>query len=261
MLAPLIVLAASLLARRVGPEKAGLFIGLPTTSLPFTLAVWLGLGTTAAVEGAAGGVTGQLACVLFGIAYCRLAPVLPPLRAMFASIALAMLVAFPTLLLDNVAVPLLLAIVFAVLALVTWPAAHAPSAAASETRRGTRNRDIIVRMVAAGVTVTLTASLAPHLGPLLAGAFATLPTILIVMGPSVHRAEGSQVAVDLVRGTVATIPGTAAFVALVATTGATLGIPIAIALGLVAVFITYKLVELASISLSHVIRTPRPATA
>lgn len=42
-LAPLAVLVASLLSRRLGPRAGGFFIGLPTTSVPFLLAVHLSM--------------------------------------------------------------------------------------------------------------------------------------------------------------------------------------------------------------------------
>ena len=47
-LAPLIVLIASLLGRRLGPHAAGVFVGLPGTALPFLLTMYLMHGTSAA---------------------------------------------------------------------------------------------------------------------------------------------------------------------------------------------------------------------
>ncbi|NKE10561.1 MULTISPECIES: hypothetical protein [Kocuria] len=54
-------------------------------------------------------------------------------------------------------------------------------------------------------------SLQPLLGTVLAGAVASLPTILVVMCPAVHHAEGPAATVEMTRGTLTSIPATVVY--------------------------------------------------
>ncbi|CCI53808.1 hypothetical protein [Nostocoides jenkinsii] len=71
ILAPLIVLIATLLGRRLGPRAAGVFVGLPGTAAPFLLTMYLMHGPVAATTTAAGGSAGQLICATYCIVIAR----------------------------------------------------------------------------------------------------------------------------------------------------------------------------------------------
>lgn len=89
ILAPLIVLIATLLGRRLGPRAAGLFVGLPGTALPFLLTMYLTHGPHAATTTAAGGIAGQLICATYCIVIARTGARLRPVLAALVALAVA----------------------------------------------------------------------------------------------------------------------------------------------------------------------------
>lgn len=226
-LAPAIVFVASSLAGRLGPRRGGFFIGLPTTSLPFMLVIWMGNGATAAGNAAAGALSGQLVCTLFCIAYARTAPRLGSLASMLVALAAATAAGFATLALNSPVIVVVLVASAAVVGLRTWPP-QPPHSPASAATRG----DILLRMGMAGATVVAMSAIEPRVGSTLAGALASLPTILMIMSPAVHAAQGPAHAVSLTQGTLTSISGTAAYVCAVAVLTPTLGILLSAGIGL-----------------------------
>lgn len=226
-LAPLIVLIASLLGRRLGPHAAGVFVGLPGTALPFLLTMYLMHGTSAAVATATGGVTGQLTCVAFCIADARTAPRMRPIAAVLAAITVAIGLSFTTLALDNPYVTGELAIGAILIGLRTWPQATERATPASD-----RWWAIPLRMVLATLTIVTLASLEPLLGTLVAGALASLPTILMVLGVADHWTRGPRPTVDLAGGTLSSIAGTLGFLLVIVSLTAHIGVWWALLLGL-----------------------------
>ena len=206
-LAPLAVLVASLLSRRLGPRARGFFIGLPTTSVPFLLAVHLSMGGEAAEHAAVGNVTGQLTCVLFCLLFARLAPLTGGVRTMLIAVTLAASLSAPTLLLHT---PLAIAALVVVLAAVGL-LLRGGETAASDPARPEPRWALPARMGLVALVVVTLSSLAPHVGPTLAAFLASLPTILMVLGPLTHRAQGPVVASSLVSGCVGSVPGTVAY--------------------------------------------------
>lgn len=202
-LAPLIILTATLIARRLGPRAGGFFIGLPTTALPFMLTMYLTLGLDGALVTAVGAITGQLTCALFCIAYARTGPRLGPLTSMLTALCLAAGIGLVTVLFNAPMLVAAIVLVVIVVGLLSWPLASTPMAPAKA-----RRWDLPVRMGMACLTVVVVSALQPLLGTALAGAVASLPTILVVMTPAVHRAEDAGNAVALTHGTLASIPGT-----------------------------------------------------
>ncbi|WP_431696059.1 hypothetical protein [Kocuria rhizophila] len=253
-LAPLIILIASLLARRLGPQKGGFFIGLPTTSLPFMLVIWLGSGTEAAATAARGGLSGQITCALFCVFYARTARRGGPLTSMLAALAMAAALGFPTLWLPSTVALVAVAVVMAVAGLVTWPA---PRTSLEPGRE--RRSDIPVRMLMACLTVVVMSGIEPFVGSSLAGALASLPTILMVMCPAVHLADGPEHAISLTRGTLGSIPGTAAYLCAVALASGTLGLGWAVLMGLAALPVVNAAVARSAALISRRRTAPSPA--
>lgn len=220
LLAPLAVLVASLLARRLGPGLGGFFIGLPTTSVPFLLAVHLSMGGDSTARAALGNVTGQLTCVLFCVLFVRVAPHTGGIRTTVLAVSLAAALAFPTLLLEAPFVVALGVVVVAAIGLRLVSASSVRGVTPAEGRGAGAGAGIAapeprwalpVRMVLVAGVVATFSSLAPLLGPGLAAFISSLPTILMVMGPLAHRVQGPGPAAALVAGCVGAIPGTVAY--------------------------------------------------
>ena len=228
LLAPLVVLIASLLANRVGPARAGFFVGLPTTSLPFLLTMDLSHGLPAAVIAASGSLTGQLACVLFCVAYVRTGR-FGWVAAMPLALVIGVVGGLPTLFLPDPVPRAALVFVAAAVGLLTWPPTP------ETPPRPTPGWSIPLRMLLALLTVAGVAALEPRLGTVLAGAAASLPTVLIVMCPLLHRLSGPDAAIGLAAGTIASIPGTAGFLLVIVLCAPALGLWPALAIGLAAI--------------------------
>ncbi|MCA0178028.1 MAG: hypothetical protein LCH77_00190 [Actinobacteria bacterium] len=138
ILAPLIVLIATLLGRRLGPRAAGLFVGLPGTALPFLLTMYLTHGPHAATTTAAGGIAGQLICATYCIVIARTGARLRPVLAALVALAVAIGVGLAALLLNNAYAVALLVLLACVAGLVTWP--HDDTPGARPTIGGGRSR-------------------------------------------------------------------------------------------------------------------------
>lgn len=255
LLAPLVVVAASALSNRLGPQWGGFFIGLPATSMPFLLVVWMANGSTAAAHGALGCLSGQVTCALFCIAYARIAPRLTSVASTLAAIAIAATIGFATLSIGGGWPVLALVLALAVVGLATWPHRGATRPAASS------RWPIVQRMVLAGVAVATASSLAPHLGAHVAGALASLPLVLMSMTPSVHRTLGWQQATGLARGVLGSVPGTAAFLCCTALLAGRLGFGWALLLGLVLIQPVNALVKRAAGLLDPVLPSVRVEAA
>lgn len=227
VLAPLIVLVASRLATRLGPQHGGFFMGLPTTSLAFLLVVWMASGQQAAAHAAVGGISGQLVCLSFCLAYARIAPRFGALASTLLSLLVAACVGMPTIALHEPALVLVLTLLAGVAGIATWPTTRreAPLAAAGAASTG-------MRMAMACLVVVVASTVQPLLGGLVAGALASLPIVAMVMCTSVHGRHGATPAVAITRGTLGSIPGTAVFLAVVSWLTGTLGMPLSLLLGL-----------------------------
>lgn len=218
LLPPVTVLLAGWLQHRLGPGLSGRLVGLPLTSGPFLLVLVLTEGPAPTVTAARGVVTGQLMVVGFAATYAALATARRhPGRVLAATVpAVALLAA-------------------AAHAWLSWPAALAvaPLAAAAlfgwrpepsatrwrdrTSRRGPGARELAAR---AALTTGLVAGLSTAalvLGPSLAGLLASVPLVIAVVAPATHTRAGAASARTLLRGTVAVVPGTAAFATAVAT--------------------------------------------
>lgn len=216
VLPSLTVLLAGWVQHRLGPRHSGRLIGLPLTSGPFLAVLLLVEGTEATVAAARGVATGQLMVVAFTASYASLT--MARWRAAGALAGAASVVtlcaaaahqwlSWPAALV----VPLL-----AGLTLVAWRperlrenAAHPPTGAAVAVR------GLVARGAFTGCLVASLSLAAPLLGPSLAGLLASIPLVVAVLAPAAHGRSGAT-ARTLLRGTLAVVPGTAAFAVVVA---------------------------------------------
>ena len=127
------------------------------------------------------------------------------------------------------------------LGLLTWPA-HIPAAKPSTPRpQGAKPAQVVaqtaLRMAVAGGLVGTLATAARVVGAFLAGILSAAPVILSVVVPATHRGSGPAAAADLVRGTLAGVPGAVAFTAVVAYTVDGLGAVPGFATGIAALLL------------------------
>ncbi|MFW5474918.1 hypothetical protein ACOCJ5_16540 [Knoellia sp. CPCC 206450] len=219
VLPPLTVLLAGWLQARLGPGLSGRLVGLPLTSGPFLAVLLLADGVPTAVTAAQGVTAGQLMVVGFTALYAVCS-----LRLSRAG-SLLLAVAFVTVLAGTVAAvaerlpwpaPAVVGIV-ALGVLLAWRpevVTFAPGTSGETPNTGA----LAGRAVLTGALVALLAACAPVLGASLAGVLASLPLVICIVTPATHRGGGARAARALLRGTLAVVPGTVTFAAVVAST-------------------------------------------
>lgn len=233
-LAPLVVLLTSIAARRFGPGLGGRLVGAPTTTAPLLLVVCMQWGPSAAAHAASGAVAGQMGGVCFAITYGRTARAASPARALTSALgAGAAGVAAATAVGGGwVAAGLVLAV--AVLGLATWPQARRDD----PPPRCVAWWEMPVRMALAGATVLAAVATGQVLGPHIAGVLGGLPVLLAVMAPAVRRTAGTQAAIDLALGALASQPLTVAFLLVLSAVLVPLGAVASFAMALTATIAT-----------------------
>ncbi|MFG2957423.1 hypothetical protein ACGF5O_27320 [Streptomyces sp. NPDC048291] len=211
-LAPCLVLLVSVVARRSGPRLGGLLLGVPMTSVPFAMLVWLDAGSGAAARAARGLAAAQLAVACFCLAYGRLATALRPARALAVALTATAVAAVAAATCPNVWLTAVGALALTCAGLATWP--PPPPAGRPVSRRARPGREIGTRMAVSAVTVPLAMTAARVLGPFAAGVLAAFPVLLAVMAPATHRATGPQAAAVMMRAALTVVPGTLTFLLL-----------------------------------------------
>jgi hypothetical protein len=210
LLTPALIGSASLIGRRFGPTVSGWLVGLPFTSGPTAFFLALDHGATFAAAAATGTLAGALSQITFCLIYSWLAFYGEWWLATTAAIAAF---AFVTFLLHfftfHLLVPLFLVVMLA-LSLALVLAGRMPGAKLGESKANTPNRvgetvrppawDLPVRMIVATVFVLLLTSLAPILGPTLAGLLAPFPLYASILAIFAHRQQGSVAAAGVLRG-------------------------------------------------------------
>jgi hypothetical protein len=203
---PLLLLAASLAARRWGEAIGGLLVGLPLTSGPISVFLALEHGPAFAAQATAGSLIATTAQTAFCLVYCRLAALgwaLALAGACTTFCIVAGLLQWSALPQTGLFLVAMLAIVVA-LNLI-------PNKA---VRSGVVNPpwwDLPLRMVLiAGLVVSVTL-IAPYIGPKTSGVLASFPFMVIILAVFAHRMAGHHAAQQLMRGVVAALLGFAAF--------------------------------------------------
>jgi hypothetical protein len=262
-LAPLLVLLASFLARRLGPRRGGQLLGAPTTSGPFLALTWLTAGPEKAAAAAHGTATGMLGVACFCLAYARLAPAHRPARTLVFALACAGGAALAGACCGNVWLSTTSAVSVIVVGLLTWPHSTPPAgpshrdgcrgggrdASSHGVRdlrdggRGGRRWEIPARMAITGVVVAGALAAQEAVGSFVSGVLSALPVLLSVMVVSTHRTAGGRAATDMLRGALTSTAGTLGFMLVLCFAPAHLGPAAAFALALGALVLGERLLR------------------
>ncbi len=211
LLAPVLILLATLAGRRWGPAAGGWLAGLPLTSGPVSIILALEHGEDFAARSALGTLFGLVSLAAFCLAYGAAAR-----WTAWGGCLAAALAAFAvsTLALRDLTLPLGLAFAFvcAVLAGVgAVMGGGAPVGPAPRLLAG----DLAVRMALAAMLVLVLTGLAEGLGPALAGSLSPIPVFGALLAVFTHREQGAPAAVQLLRGMVLGSFGFATFMLIV----------------------------------------------
>jgi hypothetical protein len=235
-LAPGLVAATTLAARRWGQLVAGVVGGLPAVVGPILLALAVQHGDRFAADAAAGALAGLIALTSFMLAYAWIARRLAWPATLLLSWAVYSGV---TALLDGasprpeVAFPLVIACFFAGYRLLPRGGREDPVPATAVAPRW----DLALRVLATAAFVLVLTGVAGALGPQLSGLLAAFPVLASVLCVFIHAQSGPAAVADFLRGLMAGLGGFAVFCFVVA-----LAIP---ATGAVAAFLTGAALALA----------------
>lgn len=214
VLTPLLIVLATLAARRWGPVAGGWIVALPLTSGPVSVFIALEQGADFAAAAAASTVLGCFALMAFSLTYEYAATrfswtIAMPLAlgAFFLAVTLLQYVHIPPLL----STALVIVCSYAALALTRSKTAgtlvlHSP------------RWDLPFRMFAATAMVLLVTTLSSRLGPALSGLLAAFPTFICVMTVFSHKLGGADSARQMARGVILGLFSFAPFFLVVALT-------------------------------------------
>ena len=198
---------ASLAGRRWGHSISGWLVGIPFTSGPITLFLYLDHGAAFATNAALGSMLGIFATIAWAVAYVALARrgsgLLP---CVLAGLALFAVIGTAVRELAVGPIPLYLALVIVLLVMIRLtppgPTQHAVPLPWW---------DLPARMVLATTLVLAITSGAAILGPRLAGLLATIPLYASILAGFGHRLVGPRAAIDVWRGLLFGLFGFGAF--------------------------------------------------
>jgi hypothetical protein len=194
VLGPMVIAAATLVARRFGPRAGGWLIGLPLTSGPVAVVVAAQDGAGFVPGLASGFLAGLAGQAAFALVYATLATRGWPRALAGAACAYA---AIAGLLVAAHAAPMALvpcAVGALALALRLAPA----GAAAGPARRGWT--DLVVRMGLCSMLILGIATIAPLVGPTVGGAVSSFPLLATLLAVLSHRQAGPADAIAVCRG-------------------------------------------------------------
>jgi hypothetical protein len=231
-LAPLLVVASSLAARRWGAKAAGLLVALPIVAGPVLLIVAIERGTHFAARAASASLLGLAALAAFVVVFARAAragswaPALAAGWTAFIALALALSTA-------NVAAGIAFVIALCAFALA---ARLMPDDRRAAPSRGGELPvwDLPARALATAVLVVCLTGAAGGLGARVTGALTPFPVAMSVLAAFVLAQRGPRVSDELLRGFLRGAAGFAVFSLLVAVLVTPAGPGLAFALALLA---------------------------
>jgi hypothetical protein len=196
VLTPVLIGTASLAGRRWGHAISGWLVGIPFTSGPITLFLYLDHGAAFATNAALGSMLGIFATIAWALAYIALARrgagLLP---CVLAGLAVFVIVGSVVRELSVGPLPLYLALVVVLLVAIRL----VPS---TNRHYGVHLPwwDLPARMfLATALVLTITGS-ATVLGPRLAGLLATIPLYASILAGFAHKLAAPVAAIDVWRG-------------------------------------------------------------
>jgi hypothetical protein len=227
VVAPALVGAATLAARRFGQRIGGLVSAFPAIVGPVLLIAALEHGAPFAARAANGTLLGLAALAAFALAYGRAAPG----RGWRASLALAWAAAgVAGLAAGAVAVGPPGGLIVAV---VTIAIAHrglaGTAAGALPADPFVPRWDLPLRMALTALLVVSLTAAASHLGPVVGGVLAALPVLASILAVFTHARYGAPAVTELLRGMLGGMAGFVCFCALVAALVEPAGIAVAFA--------------------------------
>ena len=242
MLTPLLIGTTSLAGRRWGHTISGWLVGIPFTSGPITLFLFLDHGPAFATNAALGSMLGIFATIAWAVMYIALARRgLSLLTCVLAGLGVFALVGTAVHELPAAPLPLYVALVVVLLlAIRSVP----PSATHDVIRLPVW--DLPARMIlATALVLTITGS-ATVLGPRIAGLLATVPLYASILAGFGHTLAGPRAAIDVWRGLLFGLFGFGAFYLMLALFLEPLGIAafgLAVAAALVTQLVTLRVLR------------------
>jgi len=198
VLVPTFVAVISFAGRRWGATVGGWLIGLPFNSAPIAFFLALEQGSFFASKASEAIMLGVSSVFIFCLTYSRIAKRL----SWFQSIPVAFVAFFiSTFILDELTLPLFaefgLALLILIICAYLMPHVGTDRLATWQTRW-----ELPVRMVSATALVILITALAPLLGSQLTGLLSPFPIYATTLAVFVHRSQGGEEAIKLLRGVV-----------------------------------------------------------
>lgn len=235
LLAPLCVVAVSLVGRRWGVAVAGILGGLPVVAGPILVVLTLVHGRQFGADAAAGALLGLAALTLFVVVYGRASERVGPMPCLLAGWAAFLLgVAFLQLLDVPPGVSLILVAASFAAGLAMLPAPTAMPAVVTAPPWW----DLPARALAALALVVALTAASGALGPSLSGLLAPFPVIASVLAVFTHAHGGPDQVRVLLRNLLVGFYGFAAFCFVLAFGLDSLGGPAAFSTALVAALAT-----------------------
>jgi hypothetical protein len=231
ILTPALIGLASLAGRKWGHAISGWIVALPLTSGPIVFFLALTHGSAFAAETAAGILAGGFSLVAFVIVYGRLASRwtwLPTLTASTAAFFIMTAILQPARL---PLVPLWVAVLASLLLAIQLLPRSPKADPQAETLPG--NWDIPLRMVIATSFVLLITSLAPMVGPHLAGLLSPFPLFTATLAAFAHHQHGAAAPITVLRGLLLGLFSYASFMFILAVLLVPAGIPAAFATAII----------------------------
>lgn len=211
-LSPVLVGGASWIQQRWGHAIGGRIIGLPLTTGPFLLIVYLQEGSSYAGRAAHGIVAGQLALAVFTYVYA----VSVTRLSWWGSLGIATLCELGTTLALTQNTPSLALLVPINLGVIVMALRHWPEPLALAARVTHPAWELPARLMTAVTLIVGLSALAQLLGPTMAGALATYPVIVSVLGAFTQRRYGAEGVQAILRGLLESLPVTVLIIASVA---------------------------------------------
>lgn len=217
VVAPLLVGAATLVARRFGDRAGGVVSAFPAIVGPVLMILALSHGRSFAAHAANGTLLGLVSLAAFALAYGRTARRHGWPYSLIAAWGCAGMAGLAIGLVAGGAgspTGLLIAAAALLSAYRALPAeAIGPTAPRGRPRRGMT----AWRMVTAALLVAVLSAAAGVLGPLAGGMLAALPVLACVLAVFTHREMGAAAAIGLLRGMLAGMASFVIFCQLIAT--------------------------------------------
>jgi hypothetical protein len=195
---PLLIVFVSLMARRFGPEGAGLLAGLPLASGPVAGLLVAAHGAAFGRSASEGILLGLVGAQAFMVAYALLSPRTAwPLSlggafgAFFAIAALAYVTAPPIV----VVIPVVVLGIMAIQRVLGPMDRGQPSAATDRGWPDLLSRAVLATLMVVGIT-----AVAPWLGARLSGIIAPIPVATAILSVFTHRTAGHGAVRNLLRG-------------------------------------------------------------